>query len=211
MSLDRGYGHIQAQEKLAQLGIYTNAMMQMSRIGLPRVYLSELAKDLGSCGHVDVDEIPRACTHAPDAQGCRKFCFTALHKSASDPGSQSASGAEWELALWEDSMLMVAFTNFFSTSRCGLLTRGGARQRDSFSIWAPEAVWHYNVQGRSATDGADQLRKKLCLAERRICRIGNKGISFVFDIMFTNAAIMWQFLQPATTKPSKLRRDFTKV
>ena len=52
----------------------------------------------------------------------------------------------------------------------------------------------YNVQGRSATDGNDQLRKKLCMAERRIVRAGHKGIAFVLDLAMTNVAIIWREL-----------------
>ena len=92
-----------------------------------------------------------------------------------------------------------------------MLTRGTKGLSHSYGVWAPENIWHYNVQGRSATDGADQLRKKLSLAERRIQRIGNKCISFVFDVAFTNASIMWLFVQPPTTLRAKLEREFTKV
>ena len=81
------------------------------------------------------------------------------HKRGSAPEASDARAALWELALWQDSMLIVAYSNFFSTARCGLLRRGGARQKNSYAVWAPEAIWHYNVQRRSATDGADQLRK----------------------------------------------------
>ena len=45
-----------------------------------------------------------------------------------------------------------------------------------------EGIWHYNIEGRSATDGADQQRKKLNLAERRIVRAGPKGILCALDI-----------------------------
>jgi len=36
LSLDRGYGHIEAQRALMAKGIYSNAMLQANRIGLPR-------------------------------------------------------------------------------------------------------------------------------------------------------------------------------
>ena len=200
------------------MGIYSNAMMQANRIGLPREFVQQLSKDLGACSteaHVATDEMPRTrkCSHGPTAEGCRKFCFTALHKAPkqTDLTLPSAALAEWELALWEDNMLMVSYSNFFSSTRCGVLSRGAHKARNSYSVWAPESVWHYNVQGRSATDGADQLRKKLCIAERSIQRIGNKGMSFVFDIAFTNASIMWAFVQPADTPRWKKETHFTKV
>ena len=62
LSLDRGYGHIEAQINLGNLGIYSNSMMQATRIGLPRAYVAELATDLGSCSRevqFEVDEVPR--------------------------------------------------------------------------------------------------------------------------------------------------------
>ena len=185
-------------------------MMQANRLGLPRAFIQEIATDLGACS-IDVDESCVTCTHKPECAGCRKFCFAALHKRGSSLPCTGAAGAEWELALWQDSSLIISYSNFFSSSRCGLLTRGSAGARDSYNVWAPEAIWHYNVQGRSATDGADQLRKKICLAERRIKRVGNKGISFVFDLAFTNASIMWAFMQPASTPRWKIEAEYTKV
>ena len=128
-----------------------------------------------------------------------------------DATKPAAAAAVWELALWEDSQLMVSYSNFFSTTRCGVLSRGAHKSHNSYKVWAPEAIWHYNVQGRSATDGADQLRKKLCIAERSIQRIGNKGMSFVFDIAFTNASIMWAFVQPGDMPAWKRETKFTKV
>lgn len=38
-------------------------------------------------------------------------------------------------------------------------------------MWAPESIFHYNVEGRSATDTSDQGRRKLAMAERRIERV----------------------------------------
>lgn len=207
ISLDRGYGHIQAQEELAKRGIFSSAMIAANRVGLPRKYLEHLASELGSC--------PDKCTHDDEAQDCRRFTFTALHKKASTSSTESAQTeaacADWELCCWQDSQLLISFGNFFSTTRCGLLSRGSHGSKYSYSVWAPEAIWHYNIQGRSATDGADQLRKKMCLAERRIVRAGVKGMTFVFDLAFTNAAIMWQFLNRTQVSRSVLEKKFTKV
>lgn len=210
VSMDRGYGHVEAQEKLAEMGIYSNAVMQINRVGLPRVYLAELSKDLAKCPSLQTARVVKGkrtfeCDHGPETEGCRKFNFTFLHKQSSSPCKDGAEGAEWELSLWQDSALIIGFGNFFSGSRCGELARGSHGSRDSNMVWVPEAIWHYNVQGRSATDGADQLRKKLSLGTRRIVRAGHKGITFVLDVAFTNAAIMWQFVQP------KKHHNFTKV
>lgn len=99
--------------------------------------------------------------------------------------------------MWKDSTLIISFGNFFSGSRCGELARGTHGSKDSSMVWAPEAMWHYNVQGRSsATNGADQMRKKLTLGSRRVVRAGHRGITFVPDLALTNAAIMWQFVRP---------------
>lgn len=210
ISLDRGYGHVQAQAKLAEMGIYSSSMMAANRIGLPREFLSELACDLGACPMDPTTNKP--CTHGADAEECRRFCFTAMHKPSSSTGvGTSAAAAAWELSLWQDSQMIISYGNFFSSARCGLLARGAHGARESFSVWAPEPIWHYNVQGRSATDGADQLRKKLCIAERRIVRAGVKGISFVFDLAFTNASIMWQYMHRTKVSRQKLDSKYTKV
>ena len=37
-------------------------------------------------------------------------------------------------------------------------------------MWCPEGIFSYNTYGRSATDGHDQDRKKLHLADRRVVR-----------------------------------------
>lgn len=210
ISLDRGYGHVEGQQQLAKMGVYTNAVMAYNRVGLPRNYLAELAKEL-TCPKLSGK--PRgndACTHDPDIDTCRKACYTILHKLVAGSGG-GAEHASWELSCWQDSKLIVTYTNFFSSARCGLLARGGRKARESYNVWAPEPVWHYNVQGRSATDGADQLRKKMCIAERRTVRAGVKGINFVFDIAFTNAAIMWQFVHRETVSRAQLEKKFTKV
>mmetsp|Transcript_32864 Transcript_32864/g.68899 ORF Transcript_32864/g.68899 Transcript_32864/m.68899 type:complete len:217 (+) Transcript_32864:283-933(+) len=68
----------------------------------------------------------------------------------------------------------------------------------------------YNIEGRSATDSADQVRKKLSVAERRTERAGPKGIAFVFDVAFTNGSILQRMLQPEGMKRSKLD-EFNKV
>ena len=94
ISLDRGYGHIEAQEGLAAMGIYSNAMMQSNRIGLPRQFVEQLSKDLSSCSQeVLTDEVPRKCMHGPTAEGCRKFCFTALHKAPKQTADCTNSAA----------------------------------------------------------------------------------------------------------------------
>lgn len=211
VSLDRGYGHVQAQEELARMGVYSNAIMAANRVGLPRNYLAELATEL-QCPDIG-DRKKAACTHRPDVETCRKFCFTALHKTstAKESCASSVAGATWELSCWQDSKLIISYSNFFSSSRCGLLARGAHGDRHSYKVWAPEPIWHYNVQGRSATDGSDQLRKKMSIAERRIVRAGVKGISFVFDLAFTNAAIMWQFLHRTQVTRAELEKKYTKV
>ena len=215
INMDRGYGHVEAQDGLAIVGIYSNSIMDTRRVGLPRKFLAQLETELKSC-EPDDDEAGsrrghRKCTHGPEELECRKFTFTALHKFSNSPTAPGAQGAQWELNVWQDAKMITSYGNFFSAARAGLLTRGSHGSRHSYQVWAPEAIWHYNVQGRSATDGSDQLRKKMCIAERRILRAGNKGISFVFDIAFTNAAIMWQFLQPEDMPRWKRDNHFNKV
>lgn len=213
MSLDRGYGHVEGQYQLAELGIYSNSMMQTNRIGLPRNYLKELAVDLADCGQVQASNGKWvACDHRYGAPQCRKFSFTALHKKSTKTGASGAEGADWELAMWQDSQLIVSFNNFFSTARCGLISRGSNKSAHSYSVWTPEPIWHYNLMGRSATDGCDQLRKKMSVAERRIERSGVKGICFVFDLAFTNAAIMWTFLNREHAQSrGQLENNYNKV
>jgi len=148
----------------------------------------------------DLKECSPKCTHKPQEQGCRKFMWTAsVHKD------------EWETTLWQDSQLIISFGNFFSSTRAGLLARGASGEEESFHTWCPEPIWHYNIEGRSATDSADQARKKLTLAERRNVRAGPKGISFVLDIAFTNGAVLQRMLQPATMPRAQLDKKYTKV
>lgn len=212
MTLDRGYGHVEAQHCLAAMGVYTNSVMVLNRTGLPRNYLRELATDLSDCGQIRVNNKWVECTHDVTVSDCRRFSYTCLHKHSHQPQATGAAGADWELALWQDSQLIICLSNFFSTSRCGFLSRGSSHSSANFSVWAPEAIWHYNMQGRSATDGSDQLRKKLCVAERRIVRAGVKGISFVFDLGITNAFIMWHFLnRPLVKNRAELDLKFSKV
>lgn len=197
----RGYGHVEAQEQLAEMGIYSNSVMQVNRVGLPRMYLVELARDLAKCPSLSTGRMIKGkktyeCDHSPTTESCRKYNFTFLHKQSSHPAEDGAMGAVWELSLWQDSALIIGYSNFFSGSRCGELARGTHGSKESNMVWAPEGIWHYNVQSRSATDGADELRKKLSLGARRIVRAGHKGVTFVLDVALTNAAIMWQFMQP---------------
>ena len=78
-------------------------------------------------------------------------------------------------------------------------------------MWCPEGLFSYNVFGRSATDGHDQDRKKLCIAERRTVRDGVKDGMFGLDILFTNGSIIKNDLAPSTTKAWKREQDYTKV
>lgn len=192
ISLDRGYGNIRAQHALwDDMGVYSNAMIMANRVGLPREFIGQIAKDLADC--------PQGCTHKDGIAGCRKFNWTVVNKPP------------FELSLWQDSQLVLCYGNFFSCSRAGLLSRGAHGSKESYSVWAPENLWHYSIEGRSATDSADQARKKLCLGERRITRAGHKGIAFVFDIAFTNGACLQRLLQPESTPRAQLDRKFTKV
>ena len=113
-------------------------MMSDNRIGLPREYLAQLRKDL---------ECDAGCNHKEDNAECRKYMWTVLNKDG------------FELCLWQDSKLIVSYGNFFSASRCGELSRGSHGSKDSYYVWVPESIWHYNIEGRSATDGGDQVRR----------------------------------------------------
>lgn len=191
ISMDRGYGNIQAQQRLwNEDGIYSNAIMADNRVGLPRRWLAEVAKDL---------KCPSSCNHKPDAAGCTKYMWTVMNKPP------------FELNVWQDSKLIISYGNFFSSSRAGVLSRGNSGSKSSYSVWTPESIFHYNIEGRSATDSADQARRKLAMAERRIERAGQKGMAFVFDIAFSNGAIIQRMLQPQDTKMHTLETKYTKV
>lgn len=121
MSLDRGYGHVGAQHRLWVVdGVYTNAVMQANRIGLPRSFIAEVQKEL--------QNFPRGCSHKPDDRNCRKFMWTVVHKQP------------FELCLWQDSKLILSNGNFFSGTRAGLLARGTYGDQKSYSVWAPEGI-----------------------------------------------------------------------
>lgn len=65
ISLDRGNGHIEAQHELDRMGVYTSAMIQANRKGLPRKFIAEVAKDLRDC--------PSKCSHKPEVEDCRRY------------------------------------------------------------------------------------------------------------------------------------------
>lgn len=192
ISLDRGYGSVEAQEFLwKDCGIYSNAMMQSNRRGLPRALIKVVQSELKSC--------PRQCRHRRQDAECRKYMWTVVHRPP------------FELSMWQDSKLILCYGNFFSCNRVGLLSRGVKKHKESNNIWAPENVFHYNIEGRSATDSSDQSRRKMAMAERRITRAGHKGMSFVLDLAFTNAAAMQRDLQPQNMSRQQLDTHFTKV
>ena len=202
VNLDRGYGHVDAQQCAKDAGVHTNTVMQLNRVGLPRQWLLEIKKLLGACQGIgggddddDDDDAGGAAApppkqrqkggcSTPKAEDCNKFSFSVVHKG------------DWELQVWQDSKLIVCLTSFFSGTRAGLLARGSHSSKFSYEVWAPEGIWYYNVEGRSATDGNDQERKKLAIAERRCVRYGLKGMHFVFDLAFTNGAIISRGLAP---------------
>ena len=192
VDLDRGYGHVEAQQRAwEEDGIYTHAMMDADRVGLPRRWIAEAAKELGDC--------PAGCDHKEGATGCRKYMFTAVHKDV------------WELTLWQDNKLIVSYGNFHSSARAGELARGAHGDAESFRVWAPEGIHHYNIEGRSPTDASDQDAKKLDISERRTVRNGVKGMLWVINRALGNAATMKRFLQPASTKQWRLDQQHSKV
>ena len=140
-----------------------------------------------------------ACKHGPDDEECNRFRFTSVHKG------------EWELQLWQDSKLIVCLTNFFSGERAGLLARGSHKSKVSYEVWAPEGVWHYNVEGRSATDGHDQKRKLVCLSERRCQRLGTKKMLWGVDLAITNGSIIEEEIGQAAQLEPKEQAKLTKV
>lgn len=113
--------------------------------------------------------------------------------------------------MWMDTKLVLSYGNFFSAGRAGLLGRGAHGDTASYHVWTPESIFHYTMEGRSATDSSDQSRKKMSMAERRTVRAGHKGILFVFDIAFTNGAAIKKFLQPTALPRAQLDTKFTKV
>ena len=192
MDLDRGYGHVAAQNRaLDEDGIYTHSMMDSDRVGLPRRWIGFAATELGDC--------PAKCDHKEGAVGCRKYMFTCVHKG------------EVELTLWQDNKTIISYGNFHSSARAGELARGAHGDPESFAVWVPEGIFHYNVEGRSPTDGSDQQAKKLDISERRTQRVGIKGISFVLNRALTNAAIMKRFKQPSTIKRWRLDQEHSKA
>ena len=195
-------------------------MFQQDRVGLPRQFIKLLAKDWAVCAKVSGEDqaeyddaenaegtgttAPRgrkstACTHGPDASDCQRYCWTSLHKG------------DWELSLWMDAQPIICISNFFSSMRCGLLSRGRHGSKKSYSVWAPEGMWHYNVEGRSPTDNHDGERGKVPLAERRIVRNGCKGILFVIDIALTNGFIIWDHMKPKGLTEWAIKHKYTKI
>lgn len=204
ISLDRGYGHVEGQAQLKAKGVYSESMVCKDRVGLPRKLIEKLCKELNKCSADDDDE-PSAkkqkCSHGPDDESCMKYAWTVVHKG------------DYELRIWQDNQPIISYGNFFSATRCGEVNRGAHGAKESYAIWAPESIWHYNLEGRSGTDGHDQQRKKLATASgRRVVRAGVKGILFALDIALTNAWTMWVFLgEKGGIKRSLLDNKRTKA
>ena len=59
----------------------------------------------------------------------------------------------------------------------------------------PEGIGLYNLIGRSATDGGDQERKRLSLANRRQLRSGPKGALLDAEIAMVNATVVAEDLR----------------
>ena len=76
-------------------------------------------------------------------------------------------------------------------------------------MWAPEGIWFYNVEGRSATDGHDQSRQKIQISARRIVRFGSKKTFCFIDLAFTNGAIIEELLH--ADRPKKERNALSRV
>lgn len=182
----------------------------------PHARASQVQKELGSCtagekddaegGGEEEDEEQEAakakkkrCTHGPDEPNCNKYNWTVVNKG------------ENELVLFQDSKLILHFSNFFSSERCGYISRGSKFMTSSHKVYAPEGLWHYGAEGRSATDGDDQQQKKVAMAERRVVRNGTKGILWGLDRAFTNGSIMETFVAPADTRAKKQLAYFNKV
>ena len=49
INMDRGYGHMEAQQALSDVGVYSNSIMQANRVGLPTQWLAQMKKVLGVC------------------------------------------------------------------------------------------------------------------------------------------------------------------
>ena len=166
-------------------GIYTNSMMQKDRVGLCRQFIAEVATASADC--------PAGCTHKDDAKECRKFMWTVSHKDGFD------------ITLWQDSQLIIAYGIFSSGTRAGLLARGAHGDKESFRVWVPESIQHYNIEGRSATDGGDQLRRKLATAERRIDAQGIKvlALSLTLPLPMQLSCGAWFRLTPHPHRSSR--------
>ena len=208
VSLDRGYGNVEGQAALRAKGVFSEAMVQKDRVGLPRKLIERICKELGKCtagededGGAGGGGKRQKCSHGPDVASCMKYCWTVVHKG------------EYELRIWQDAQPILSYGNFFSTSRCGEVNRGAHGAKESYAVWAPESIWHYNLQGRSGTDGHDQQRKKLAMASgRRVVRAGVKGILFALDLALTNGWTMWQFLgEKGGISRTKLDHERTKA
>lgn len=121
--------------------------MQVNRVGLPRRFLAVLAADLSKCGgdvalacgsgsysasasDVHSEAVAAVagqkrklpCNHGTEAEDCNKFAWTVLNKG------------EYELCVWQDAQLIVSYGNFFSGTRCGLLSRGSHHTDPNFRI-----------------------------------------------------------------------------
>lgn len=72
--------------------------------------------------------------------------------------------------------------------------------------------FYYRTVAFKLGGGGRRVDLPLCvMAERRIERVGQKGIAFVFDVAFTNGAAMQRMLQPDSIDIYNLESQYRKV
>ena len=155
---DNGLGTMKLLQTTAQLGHGATAMMNPSRVGIPRRLIALIRKRV---------RCPKGCTHTPDSEACTRFRWFVMHKGP------------WELAIWFDignqakgKGCVISVSDCTSCTRINTLARTVSRH--TMLVPAPEPIGLYNVFGRHGLDVADQHRKRLSLAHRRLLRQGPK-------------------------------------
>ena len=107
-----------------------------------------------------------------------KWMYTSLHK-----GRQ-------EIVVWDDGQPVNFLSDYYTSKHTGTLKRSTKGAKAVYFVQVPSAPWAFNVFGRSGCDSADQFRKNMATADRKVLREGVKGMLFLFDICFSNGLTM---------------------
>lgn len=171
---DKECGLVEALEWAGSVGLGFTAPIAHNRVGLPRRYLAQAKAKL---------RCPKGCQHTAASSSCCRGRWAVMHKGT------------WELCLWctGSGGILAIMSNVTSSTRLYDVALTCSKQIVQFR--QPEPMAFYQFFGRGGTDGGDQERKRLSIANRRQKRVGPKGALFDFEIGCVDGKIVAEELR----------------